>query len=852
MNKHITKGRQRTLKLIQHIVLAAAVGIIAYTSVESNVYISGLNGKYSYSLNENRTAQKKYEDSYLFNNILGNNVSNAIRLTAIKSQLETDGKYDPDKKIDVTAYVNRGTSLPGDYITAVYKISDLLKWSSSGFEYSTVSIDDSRESFLNNTTTYTHLKNNIMSGGMNSFLNSQIPDNSETQVISGNSINNNAENGSHTVLINRYKTVDGKNVEDLVSDWSDYQELCSNIEDAAKDLYTNYEEYIRDIAYYQYDKTNLRYYISRTVAGTTDIYTNVDSLENETTGVDINAFFKEYGKYMYFCPYELDYQTNTLITEDTLRNIIRDYEYCYPDQIKVYIGVDTEHYSASDEFTQGRDAYSKYLPNQRNVIIVSAILLFTYLLLLIFILRMEGHQTGKDITQANDKRIILEKYDSIPIELIVFIDSMLLFLIIYSAYMIIELNELNNMPVMLTVMAVATFLSDLIILSGLCSLTRRLKAETLWNSSLLYMILSSIKKFVFSSIDSGNVAVRVWIPYIIFLLCNLVLFSMSLPGIVVALCIDAFTGIEMYRMNTDRQKIINGIRKIRNGNFNYKVDASGFHGDNIVMAEAVNSIGDGIDRAVSMSAKDEKLKADLITNVSHDIKTPLTSIINYVDLLKRANIQDETIRGYIDILDTKSQRLKQLTVDLVDASKISSGCISVEMDRINLVELINQTIGEFYEKFEQRKLTPIFKHDADEIFIMADSRHLWRVIENLLNNVFKYALENTRVYLDMKIIGENELNVVTGTPDRIETDKKSDNTGKYVVFSIKNISSNELNIDASELTERFIRGDVSRSSEGSGLGLSIAKSLTQAQNGRLEIALDGDLFKVSLIFELAM
>ena len=305
----------------------------------------------------------------------------------------------------------------------------------------------------------------------------------------------------------------------------------------------------------------------------------------------------------------------------------------------------------------------------------------------------------------------------------------------------------------------------------------------------------------------------------------------GVPGIILAVIVDLYIGIMIYRSNLDRQDIVNGIRKIRDGNLNYKVDISHLHGDNIILAMAVNSIGDGIEKAVDISMRDEKMKADLITNVSHDIKTPLTSIINYVDLIKREDIQDPKIRGYVQVLDEKSQRLKQLTVDLVEASKISSGNISIDLNRINLVELINQTIGEFYEKFEQKGLRPVFKPIENEVFIMADSRHMWRVIENLLNNVFKYALENTRVYMDL-ITEKNE-------------------NGEQVIFSIKNISANELNINADELTERFIRGDVSRSTEGSGLGLSIAKNLTAAQNGQFKIVLDGDLFKVILIFDRA-
>ena len=220
------------------------------------------------------------------------------------------------------------------------------------------------------------------------------------------------------------------------------------------------------------------------------------------------------------------------------------------------------------------------------------------------------------------------------------------------------------------------------------------------------------------------------------------------------------------------------------------------------------------------------MKADLITNVSHDIKTPLTSIINYVDLLKRENIQDEKVKGYIKVLDEKSQRLKHLTVDLVEASKISSGNVVYEMKNINFPELINQAVAEFSDKFEEKGLNVVAELECDNPIVVADSRHMWRIIENLLNNVCKYAMPQTRIYINLKT---EEIAKVL-----------------YTWVSIKNISAQALNINANELTERFIRGDVSRSSEGSGLGLSIAKSLTEGQNGKFNIYLDGDLFKVTV------
>ena len=225
------------------------------------------------------------------------------------------------------------------------------------------------------------------------------------------------------------------------------------------------------------------------------------------------------------------------------------------------------------------------------------------------------------------------------------------------------------------------------------------------------------------------------------------------------------------------------------------------------------------------AVKSERLKTDLITNVSHDIKTPLTSIINYVDLLKRENFENPKIRGYLEILDEKSQRLKTLTEDVVEASKVSSGNISLEFMNVNLVEMILQTIGETSEKMEKRNLEVIANLPETPVAVSVDGRRMWRVLENIFNNAAKYAMPGTRVYADLQVV-----------------DRKA-------VFSLKNVSEQPLNIHADELTERFIRGDVARSTEGSGLGLSIAKSLTQLQGGTFELYLDGDLFKVIIVFD---
>ena len=242
------------------------------------------------------------------------------------------------------------------------------------------------------------------------------------------------------------------------------------------------------------------------------------------------------------------------------------------------------------------------------------------------------------------------------------------------------------------------------------------------------------------------------------------------------------------------------------------------------LAEGLNRISDGLETALAEQVRSERLKADLITNVSHDIKTPLTSIINYVDLIKREHIENPTLQKYLEVLDQKSQRLKTLTEDLVEASKASSGNIKLEINDIDLVELVQQTTGEFEEKYALRRLELVNTLPNEVIIIEADGRRLWRVLENLYNNAFKYALENTRVYVGIE-------------------DHDSE-----VVFSIKNVSASPLNISPDELTERFVRGDVSRTTEGSGLGLSIAKSLTELQGGTFQVTIDGDLFKAEVSF----
>lgn len=240
-----------------------------------------------------------------------------------------------------------------------------------------------------------------------------------------------------------------------------------------------------------------------------------------------------------------------------------------------------------------------------------------------------------------------------------------------------------------------------------------------------------------------------------------------------------------------------------------------------MLANDMNCIAEGLDKAVKNEVKSQRMKSELISNVSHDIKTPLTSIINYVDLLKKEGINSENASKYLDILEQKSQRLKILTEDLFEAAKASSGDMPIELQKLDIFYLIQQGLAELDDRIEKSELNFKVNIPEEKIYVLADGRLLWRVIENLLSNVFKYALKGSRVYINV-INNEN-------------SDKIS--------LIIKNISSYELNVEVDELMERFKRADESRSSEGSGLGLAIAKDLMEMQKGSLNLEIDGDLFK---------
>ncbi len=896
---------------VQHIALAVMVFAMIVVTVGTTMEIQSANHSWGGTIeyvNYTPDPGTPFEDSRVFNQIFGHAAADIIRFGVVSSQLETDGVFDGAKIVDVTAYNYRSSGLPEKYVTANYRLEDLLKWQKYGFEWTTermtaaeaadflagktqiTTIDP--DSGYRNTSDAGYLKSDVESyttvkdvttdkafkAGVSYSVDdsgfvegyepaSALGDHAEVVVEYGDSaqtettraeveeqvLYSDGEDGDMTaaeydVLVNRYKTVDGRKLEDYVSDWELYYDLCHSVQNAAESLFYNYEEYITYADYYSMENSNVRYLIEKKVGKETQYYSNMP--EGSSDREMALRKMQDYGtqekmgepldeRFIYYSPADMKYVTNTDIKEETISKILQSYDYAYPESVRIWLSVDTS-YPAADAFRQGRD----YLPNLWMWLAAAIVCGLLYLILLIY----QTVTAGREYDEEGVKQIRLTAFDRIPTEAALLIAFGVAFLAVWILVVMAELagcdptdtayyREAIHQDWFVAVFLGIVFLADLVFTFFFYSLVRRIKARELFHNSYLYRLLLKLKQLAWQVYDNGGIVLRTWVPYGAFLLFHLIVLESSKYGdfdilLILFICIvDVLVGVLLYKDAKERQGIVQGIETIAGGQVEHQIDTEELHGDNKVLANSVNSIGKGIKEAVEISMKDERMKADLITNVSHDIKTPLTSIINYVDLLKRERVDNEKVQNYIRVLDEKSQRLKQLTDDLVEASKITSGNISYHFERINLTELLNQTIGEFSEKFETKNLTTVMNVHTRNVVIEADSRRIWRVMENLFNNVFKYAMAGTRVYV---------------TLDKRESG--GENGTEQIEISIKNISENPLNCKPEELTERFIRGDESRTTEGSGLGLSIAKNLTIAQKGSFEIELDGDLFKVFLVF----
>lgn len=469
--------------------------------------------------------------------------------------------------------------------------------------------------------------------------------------------------------------------------------------------------------------------------------------------------------------------------------------------------------------------YTNLLVENRNALIwLTAALFVLCLALVIFLLCAAGHKEGVE-------GIHLNWVDKIPLDLY------LVVAILLGAGLFALGIDLSGASWWFMIVLIALLGAALVLLavSVLMTLSTRFKSGAFWKNTVIYFclrlllrMLKAIKagvsycaKHLHLYWQAGLIFVGVSLAELFFLAA----FSRSAVVViwVIAKLIEAPL---LVLIVISLQKLKAGGEALAEGNLNASVDLKHMYGVLRSHGENLNSVAQGMQKAVQQQLKSERFRTDLITNVSHDIKTPLTSIVNYVDLLKKEDVQPEKAKEYIAVLDRQSARLKKLTEDLVEASKASSGTLPVHLEAVDVNVLLSQVSGEYQSRFELCKLEPIVKLSSEDPQILADGKLLWRVFDNLLSNICKYAMPGTRVYFTSEV-----------------------QDGR-VSISFKNISNYPLDITADELLERFVRGDSSRSTEGSGLGLSIAQSLTGLQKGTFDLVVDGDLFKANLSFPL--
>ena len=471
-------------------------------------------------------------------------------------------------------------------------------------------------------------------------------------------------------------------------------------------------------------------------------------------------------------------------------------------------------------------------PYENAIYILMPICTALTVLILLYLIVSIGHKKGT-------KGIATSDFDKIPLEIIGFIGICIIGLVFILLAQEVDTTEFELIISLLFTVYFTIFIVGIIIFD---TIIKRIKSRTFWKTTLVgktvIILLKPIHKFeklmeevrgtskYFSNAITKFivfVCIEVFLAFIVF-----ILFNSSDPFIFLLLefILVAFFIQRMVKSIVNYDKIEKKLKEMYEGDNQTQLDKNQFLPVFNQSITYLNDISNGLENAIQDRMKSERLKTELITNVSHDIKTPLTSIINYVDLIKQENIQNEKVKEYIEILDNKSQRLKKLIEDLVEASKVSTGNVKLNLEKINIVELINQAVGEFEDKFESKGLDIVINSNENEIFIFADSRYMYRIIDNLFSNISKYALQNSRVYIDIQKIEDK------------------------VYIKMKNISKDKLNIPAEELMQRFVRGDKSRTTEGSGLGISIAQNLTEIQNGKFNLIIDGDLFKTELEFNI--
>ena len=480
---------------------------------------------------------------------------------------------------------------------------------------------------------------------------------------------------------------------------------------------------------------------------------------------------------------------------------------------------------ASDNISFALDSYERAYGLRYELIAVALVSLIISVLLFVFLMSSAGHRDGSDTITPNF-------IDRVPFDLFT---AVMAIVICCPIALGIEVGRSFAFANLLGLL-VAFVLGELLLFLFFMSLSTRLKLKNVIKSCLIYRILC----WCWRLLKKTGGLLRAFVHGLPLLgRAGFAVAAVLLVEFIYICATEHSTGAQLFGWFVERavllallvyllacvKRLRTGASKIARGDMNYSIDTKYMHGDLLDHANDLNSIRDGISRAVNERMKSEHFKTELITNVSHDIKTPLTSIVNYVDLLSKENIENEKAQEYIEVLQRQSARLKKLTEDLVEASKASTGNLAVNLERCELGVLLDQTAGEYGEKLSAQGLELILKKPEEPVTVLADGRHLWRILDNLMNNICKYAQPGTRVYLNLE-----------------------KQAGK-AVMTFRNVSKYQLNISGDELMERFVRGDSSRNTEGSGLGLSIARSLAQLQGAQLDLMVDGDLFKVTVTFD---
>lgn len=585
-----------------------------------------------------------------------------------------------------------------------------------------------------------------------------------------------------------------------------------------------YLEYVRSVRDINFNERNLAYYVRHNGK----VYSNVTSREKATSCSAYMTIQKTASD-----EYEVEFSNfkNAYINSTYVTSLMQNLDSLTPDD-KLYIGIYTT-YPYEDTFSQGNQIFSEYYSYTFPALIIGVVTAIAAIWLLVHILRMSGR------VSRDDTAIYLTPIDRIPVE-ILFIVGIAELIVIFAALESMTMSDYRSIAEITSleyIMLVGCFEGLYLLgITWLLSIVRRVKAGCLWQHSLIRSGYIFCRKLVQNVSHQKNLAAKAAECFAFYLLINGLLVLMlilgvdnsaplaSLGALIMIVGFNVYILIMQIRKAKGEESIREATKALAEGDLEYVAPQMKRLYTEQEIIDNIDHLSDGLHKAIEKSLYDERMKTELITNVSHDIKTPLTSIINYVELIKREEVDNEKVQHYLEVLDKKSQRLKQLTEDLVEVSRISSGNIELERVPIDFGELLRQAMGEFEDKFTEHELKMVERIPEEAHMIFADGRRTFRIMDNLLQNIYKYAMPGTRVYIDL-----------TCKDGRVR-------------LEIKNISKAPLNIEVSELMERFVRGDQSRTTEGSGLGLSIARDLVRMQDGEFQIYLDGDLFKVVIEF----